>query len=148
VLVLPVSAGWCSLVFVLMCPNCGPAGFAPTPPTTAPAVPSRRPGVARSGRDRGNGGNGQGQQDRTLPSLPPGLGLIALREVVGMAPLAPHLRDRYAIQAIPETCLPGEGASPFCGVLRVVAARRRLCRAAGPGASPHTRLARQREGVG
>ena len=91
------------------------------------------------------GGNRQGQQDRTLPGLPPGLGLIALREVVGMAPLAPHLRDHYAIQAIPETCLPGEGASPFCGVLRVVAARRRLCRAAGPGASPHARLARQRE---
>ena len=62
-----------------------------------------------------------------------------------MAPLAPHLRDHYAIQAIPETCLPGEGASPFCGVLRVVAARRRLCRAAGPGASPHARLARQGE---
>ena len=30
-----------------------------------------------------------------------------------MAPLAPHLRDRYAIQAILETCLPGEGTSPF-----------------------------------
>ena len=48
----------------------------------APTVPSRRPGVARSGRDRAAtlriGG-------RTLPSLPPGLGLIALREVVGMA---------------------------------------------------------------
>ena len=31
------------------------------------------------------------------------------------------------------------------GALRVVAARRRLCRAAGPGASPHARLARQWE---
>ena len=30
-----------------------------------------------------------------------------------MAPSAPHLRDRYAIQAILETCLPGEGTSPF-----------------------------------
>ena len=40
---------------------------------------------------------------------------------------------------------PGEGTSLCYGVLRVVAARRRLCRAAGPGASPHARLARQCE---
>ena len=78
--------------------------------------------------------------------MPPGVGLIAPREVVGMALLAPHHSPAKVLSSpIPETCLPGEGASPFCGVLRVVAARRRLCRAAGPGASPHARLARQSE---
>jgi hypothetical protein len=40
---------------------------------------------------------------------------------------------------------PGEGSLRSRGVLRVVVARRRLCRAAGPGASPHARLARQCE---
>ena len=47
---------------------------------------------------------------------------------------------------IPETCPPGEGASTFAVSSGWVAARRRLCRAAGVGASPHARLARQCEG--
>ena len=50
-----------------------------------------------------------------MPRLPPGSELIALREVVGMAPLdAATVRCTVrTLAAIPETCLPGEGSTPF-----------------------------------
>ena len=50
-----------------------------------------------------------------MPRLPPGSELIALREVVGMAPLdaATFRRTVRTLAAIPETCLPGEGSTPF-----------------------------------
>ena len=55
--------------------------------------------------------------------------------------LPPH---RRVVAVIPEPCPPAR-ACVVRGALRVVVARRRLCRGAGPGASPHARLARQCE---
>jgi hypothetical protein len=49
-----------------------------------------------------------------MPGLPPLRGLVALGEVVGMAPDSPSsYRRPTAVLAIPETCRPGEGVA--CG---------------------------------
>ena len=123
-------------------PNPGPARLRPpyagsgSPLTRLPAVPSRRPGVARSGRSRGATVDASRSDvarlaPRDRSDSPSG----GRRDGTPGAAHHPPANARCRPPSRRPAC-PARAMLRSRGVLRVVAARRRLCRAAGPGRQP------------